>query len=186
MLLGYAISRDSGHAFPKSSGKHKYSSSSDIGLVKRSMRLIRWVGVAIVIIGILLLLDFFSKQINSNILLADVGLLTFLLGCLLVGVDGFSRKVKFSEKKSGQVLMICGWLMLSSGLLVGLLGFLLENQVMCSCPASGPCYCGVLLYRIMLYAGSLVAVIGAGLVTAGTIQARETLAYRRILITLYP
>ena len=138
------------------------------------MRLMRWLGFAILVVGILLLIDFFSKNINPNVSLANFGLLAILLGCLLLGADVFGRRTDLSRTRSRMQLPITlGWLMLSSGLLVSLFGFLLENQVMCSCPANGPCYCGVLLYTVMFYSGLFVAVVGAGLIIGGSVLARR-------------
>ena len=108
------------------------------------MRLMRWFGVGIIIIGILLILDFSSNNINPNVNLGNYGLIALLLGCLVIGADAFSRRVNLSQSAANlSVVIAAGWTTLSSGLLVALLGFLLENQVMCSCPASGPCACGV-------------------------------------------
>lgn len=138
------------------------------------MRLMRWFGVGVLIIGILLLLDFASKNINPNVSAANSGLLALLFGCLLIGADAFSKRVNLSQTATNlSVMIVAGWTILSSGLLVALLGFLLENQVMCNCPASGPCNCGVLLYSVMFYTGLSGSLIGAGLIVAGTIQSRK-------------
>ena len=146
------------------------------------MRLMRWFGVSELIVGILLLVSFFSKQINPNISLANLGLLSLLFGSLIVGVDGLSRRVKLSETSGGlRILITYGQVLLSFGLLMGLLGLLLENQIMCSCPARESCYCAGLLYNIVFYGGLLIALAGAGLTCGGSI-----LAMKRTNVTYPP
>ncbi len=137
------------------------------------MRLMRWFGVGVLLLGVLLIADFFSTNVNPNVAAANFGLLALVLGGLILGADAFRRRasVVFQTPTMGRppMLVTFGWSILSLGLLIGLNGFLLENQVMCSCPATGSCECGVLLYGVMFMGGLVAAVAGAVIVAAGTI-----------------
>jgi hypothetical protein len=100
-----------------------------------------------------------STTINPDVTSGDLGLLAVLLGVLVVAFDLFAKKVQLQGVT--MILAVAGWSLLSAGLLVGLVGFLLMNQVACSCPESGPCVCGVPLYDLMFSGGILTAVAGA-------------------------
>ncbi len=119
----------------------------------------RIAGILILIMGIGFLLVFLSTTINPSVTAGNLGLLAILLGILVVGFDAFAKKAQLQGVP--MTLTLAGWLPFSIGLLVGLAGFLLANQVACSCPASPyPCQCGVLLYSLMVSVGITVAIIG--------------------------
>ncbi len=125
------------------------------------------VGILISVIGIVFLITFLSKPVNPDVTIGNLGLLTVLLGVLVVASDLFAKRVQL--RGTTTMLAVAGWSLFSAGLLVGFAGFLLANQVMCSCPAYGPCTCGVPLYNLMLSAGTLTAVAGAAVITSSSL-----------------
>jgi hypothetical protein len=123
----------------------------------------RIAGILISIMGILLLLVFLSTPINPSVTAGNLGLLAILLGVLVVGFDAFAKKAQLQGVP--MKLTVIGWGLFSIGLLVGLAGFLLVNQVACSCPDCPvgrpcPCICGDSLYPFMIVVGITVAIIG--------------------------
>ena len=123
----------------------------------------RIAGILILIIGIGLLLVFLSTTINPSVTAADLGLLAILLGVLVVAFDSFTKKTRLQGVTTK--LTVAGWGLLLVGFLVGLEGFLLANQLWCSCPECPeygpcPCACGGPLYSFMIAGGIAVAIIG--------------------------
>ena len=123
------------------------------------MSITRIAGILISIIGVVFLLIFLRTTVNSDVTIGNLGLLAVLLGVLVVASDLFAKKVQLQGLT--MILAVAGWSLFSAGLLVGLAGFLLANQAPCSCPAYGPCPCGVPLYNLMFSGGILAAVAGA-------------------------
>jgi len=134
------------------------------------MRMGRLLGLAMLALGLALLVSFLSTSINPNVTLGNLGLLALLLGGLLLTSDLYVRRVRIGPSF---FLAAFGWSVLSAGLLVTLTGFLLGNQVVCSCPANGPCTCDVALYDFMFYGGLLVAFVGATSLIGGTVLSRR-------------
>ena len=93
----------------------------------------RITGTIVLIIGVVFLIGFFSTRINLPVVLANLGLLAILFGVIIIGSSLTKRRT---------AVIACGWSLLAVGALVGLTGFLLSNQIMCSCPAFGLCNCG--------------------------------------------
>jgi hypothetical protein len=121
------------------------------------MSRVRWAGVCLLLLGGSLLLMFISIRVNPSVTAADFGLLSLLLGVIVIL---FSSMGPRSKTRGTLLAASLGWLSLGTGSLAALGGFLLENQVSCSCPATGPCQCGVLDYGLMVYVGIALALIG--------------------------
>ena len=143
------------------------------------MNVARVTGLFISAIGVVLVLNFFTRQVNPDVQGADLGMLAILLGLLTVDYDSLRKRVGGHGATSAP-LVSAGWPILSAGLLVALASFLLENQVMCSCPAFGPCACGT-VYDLMFYVGVFVAAAGTILVTIGYLHARPSSTSGRTL-----
>jgi hypothetical protein len=126
----------------------------------------RIAGILISITGVVFLLIFLRTTVNPDVTIGNLGLLALLLGVLVVAFDLFTKKIQLQGVNT--IVAVTGWSLFSAGLLVGLAGFLLANQVACSCPeyplANYPCICGVPLYNLMFSGGILTAVAGAAVV----------------------
>jgi len=110
-----------------------------------------------------LLLPYLTTPVNPDIILADVALLVLLLGALVIASNTYVRRVR--RRASGSRIAILSYSGFSAGLLVAFAGFLLANQVACSCPPTPlevPCPCDVPLYDLMFYAGLVIASLGTG------------------------
>jgi len=130
------------------------------------LRPLRIVGLLALVGGFLLLLPFFTTTVNPNVSLADGALLVLALGGLMMVADVFIRMTKAEGRR--MVVVSAGWCIFSAGLLTTFAGSLLGAQVMCSCPAEGPCSCGVPLYSIMFFGGLVVSVAGVAITLVGT------------------
>jgi hypothetical protein len=144
------------------------------------MNAVRGTGLLISAIGLVLVLNFFTRQVNPDVQGADLGMLAVLLGLLIVGYDSLRERAGGHGATSAP-LVSAGWPILSAGLLIALASFLLENQVMCSCPAFGPCACGT-AYDLMFHVGAFIAVAGMILVTIGYLHARPSSTSGRTLV----
>lgn len=137
----------------------------------------RIAGILILIMGIGLLLVFLGTTINPSVTAGNLGLLAILLGMLVVAFDSFTKKTRLQGVTTK--LTVAGWALLSVGLLVGLAGFLLANQVWCSCPecpeySPCPCACGGPLYSFMIVGGTAIAIIGVAIL----VRQRSSLWYK--------
>ena len=127
--------------------------------------------ILLVVAGALLFLfPFLTTSVNPDVSLGFLGLLIVLLGGLILAANSFRKRVHL--RGLGSVLAIVGWSTFTSGALISFAGFLLGSQVMCLCPASGPCACFVPLYNMMFYGGFFAALAGLGCIVAGTLQSR--------------
>lgn len=137
----------------------------------------RWAGLSLLAAGAVLLADFFSRRDNPSVTAADLGLLALLLGALMLVYGSFSGREDAGVKR-WSILARLGWLSLAAGLLGVLAGFLLQGQVMCSCPAEVPgnlvpCHCGVWAYGLMLNLGVVFAVAGGAGIAAAALLPRH-------------
>jgi hypothetical protein len=130
-------------------------------------------GLVLSVIGVIFSLGILlTTRVNPNIAIIDIGLLIVLLGVLVVAYDLFAKRSQF--RRTDRLLALAGWAFLSIGLLVGFGGFLLANQVACSCPAyPSPCGCGVPLYNLMFWGGTLTALAGVAVIISSSRLARR-------------
>ena len=134
--------------------------------------ILRLLGVIVLLIGIVLLGSFISVTINPPVSSANLGLLSLLFGIILIAAASTARRAKAQSLRQTAGMSL-GWSLLALGAIVSLSGFLLSNQVICSCPASGPCSCGVLLYILMFYGGLFVALAGGALIIINGLISRK-------------
>ena len=99
---------------------------------------------------------------NPSVTLADLGLLSVLVGALII-VFGLDRK-RTSHSGDGGGLVATGWVILSAGLFVALGAFLLLNQVMCAEA------CDLSAYWAPIYGGLLMATVGLAVLFVGRLS----------------
>ncbi len=135
------------------------------------MDVVKKIGLLVLGVGLFVFVfPFVTTSVNPDVTLGFQGLLVTLLGVLVVASNSFRKKVRLGGV--GLWFAIGGWLLLSTGLLVAFAGFLFESQVTCSCPASGPCICGVPLYELMFSGGLLAVLSGAATIAVGAVLSR--------------
>jgi hypothetical protein len=132
-----------------------------------------WAGVASLVLGVSLLLNFLATPINPSVTLGDLGVLGLLLGGLMVASDALGIGRTPLSGPWTRYSRLSGWLLFSCGLLIVLAAFLLENQVVCSPQAFGNCASGVASYGLALYAGAIVAVFGIVITVASRTSSRR-------------
>ena len=96
----------------------------------------RITGTIVLIIGVVFLIGFFEDQDKSTRRPCQLGSSRDPFWRIIIGSSLTKRRT---------AVIACGWSLLAVGALVGLTGFLLSNQIMCSCPAFGLCNCGCTL-----------------------------------------
>ncbi len=80
------------------------------------MNAVKATGVFISAIGVVLVLNFFTRQVNPDVQGADLGMLAILLGLLTVDYDSLRKRVGGHGATSAP-LVSAGWPILSAGLL---------------------------------------------------------------------
>lgn len=130
-------------------------------------------GLLVLVLGVVMsILPFLVTNVNPDVSLAFLGIITATFGGLIFGADSFRRRIRLQGLT--MTLALSGWMALASGVLIGLAGFLLASQVSCGCPASGPCGCTVLLYDTMIVGGLAASLAGAGLLLASSFASKKT------------